>query len=505
MLSFPRLLTLLTFIALFAMATRVAMDVDTWWHMQAGKWMVEHGAVLREDVFTHTFLGAPWDYPAWLSETVMYGIFNAGGYAGLNLLTAACVTLAFAFVWATCEGHVLVRAGAVLLAATASAVFWSARPQIISFVLSAILLYILWLYRRRGLNRLWVLPVLVALWVNTHPGYAVAFIFLGLTLIGEFLEAGLLTLRTRLKTNSPEEALAEKKAWQRVAWLVGISAACAVAILASPYGFSVYGFPFKTVGSSLLQNYIQEWQSPNFHLREAQVFIWLALATLGAVGLSRKAVALSDLLLFGGCFYLALVAGRNIALFALVAAPLLARHAQAAWEDAASRLPWLGQLQRPTPAPRPLTLFFNWIILLALTLAGCVKVAIPLETKLNETLVLKDLPVGAVAYLRQHQPAGPMFHPYHWGGYLSWALYPDYLVYVDGRTDLYGADFLRGYLRIAGGAATWEADLAQHHVQLLVVEKDSAVAQLAQASGRWREVYGDAVARVFVPAPEGPP
>jgi len=35
-LTLPRMVVAITFVAIFAMATRVSVDTDTWWHLRAG-------------------------------------------------------------------------------------------------------------------------------------------------------------------------------------------------------------------------------------------------------------------------------------------------------------------------------------------------------------------------------------------------------------------------------------------------------------------------------------
>ena len=121
----------------------------------------------------------------------MYGLFTQFGFAELNLFTAFFVTLAFVFVYLACEGHPLLRAFTLVLAAAASGVYWSARPQIISFALAGVFAYVLWLFRWRGLNRLWVLPPLMAVWANVHGGFAIGFILIALTMGGPGAGLGL--------------------------------------------------------------------------------------------------------------------------------------------------------------------------------------------------------------------------------------------------------------------------------------------------------------------------
>ncbi len=480
-LTFRRLIIAITFVSLLAMATRVAVDSDTWWHLRAGAWMVEHGQPLTTEVFSSTFAGRPYDYPAWLSQSAMYLVFAQWGFPGLNLLTAAMVTLAFALVYATCAGGVYLRAFAVILGAAASAVFWSARPQIFSFVLAAAMLYVLELFRRRGVNRLWLLPVIIAVWANTHPGFAIGFILLAVTTAGEALKA-----------------LLGQGSWRAVAWLVGTGLACLVAMLLSPYGADLLLYPFRVISIDVLRDRIQEWQSPNFHLREAQVLIWLWLATAAAVGLSRRSLDLTDLLLFGSLLYLALLAGRNLALFALVAPPVLTRHGQAVLDDLRGRYPRLvAVLDGQVLTESRLGPLVNWLLLVLVSFAALAKMALPLSPALNTALTQRGLPVAAADFLATAQPAGPLFNPYNWGGYLSWRLYPQYPVYIDGRTDVYDSAFFTEYLRLAAGLPGWTRILEGHGVRLMLVEAGSPLSGMAQQDAGWQQLYADEVAEVY--------
>jgi hypothetical protein len=479
-LTLRRLVVGVTFLSLLAMATRVAADSDTWWHLRAGAWMLQHGRPLTQEVFTSTFAGQPYDYPAWLSQSALYLIFARWGFPGLNLFTAIMVTLAFAFVYAVCTGPVYVRALAVILGASASAVFWSARPHIVSFVLAAGVLYVLDLFRRRGLNRLWALPLLIALWANSHPGYAIGLILIGVTTAGEALQA-----------------IAGRGHWRTVAWLAGIGFVCVLALLLSPYGTKLWLYPLRVVSIDLLQDHIQEWQSPNFHMREAQVMIVLWLATAAAIGLSRRVLDLTDLLLLGSMLYLALLAGRNVALFALVAPPILTRHAQAVLEDLRGRHPrLLALLEGQPPHVSRFAPALNGLLLGLVAIAAALKMSLPLDPALNARLTQAGMPVAAAAFLSDQQPAGPLFNPYHWGGYLEWVL-PAYPVYIDGRTDVYDAAFFGEYLRLAAGLPDWAQILERHGVRLMLVEAGSPLAGQVQQAPGWQQLYADEVAEVY--------
>ncbi|MBI5291763.1 MAG: hypothetical protein HY872_07800, partial [Chloroflexi bacterium] len=444
-LTTRRLAVAIFFIGLFAMAMRVAVDSDTFWHLRAGTWMLDTHRLLNFDAFSHTRLGQPWINHSWLTEIAMAALYRLGGYGALNLATALVVWLTFFFVYRSGAGGSYLRIFVTLLAAVASAVYWSARPQIVSMLLAAVFNAILLDYRRRGVNRLWLLPVLMIAWVNLHGGFAIGFILLTVVFVGAL--AGLFHQRIEpLRVQRIRDA----------AWLGGTGLACVLAACLNPYGPAMLLYPFKTVSIGVLQNYIQEWQSPNFHARETQVFILLWLATFGAVGFSRRRLSLTDFLLFSAFSALALLAGRNIAVFAVVAASILMLHGDATIAELQARAPAL-RLSENTARPARTFLILNWAIVVAVALAAAAKAALPLLPAATQDAVTGASPVGAAAYLRANPPPGLMFNSYNFGGYLTWALYPQTPVYVDGRTDLYDNAFLTDYLNTASAGPGWQA------------------------------------------------
>ncbi len=493
-LTFPRLVVALTFIALAAMAVRPSVDTDTWWHLRAGQWIVEHRAVPTADPFSHTRAGAEWRYPGWLVEAPMFWLFLTWGYAGLNLFTAFFVVVGLGAVYVTCEGGPLVRAFTLVLAAAASAIFWSARPQIVSFALAGIFASILYAYRWRGRNSLWVLVPLMTLWANSHGGFAIGFLLIGLTLAGQIISLLWGWIRERAEASPAPTMAPGDVGLGGVIRLAGIGLACAAAVVVNPSGPAMLLYPFKTISIGVLRDFVQEWQSPNFHEVRAQIFLWLLFATLALVGLAGRRANLTDLLLVCGVGYLGFLAWRNVPLLSLVAPPLLTRHALALWDEARARFPPLARL----PAKRtPRAVALNWALLILISLAALLKISVDMLPKTNETQLARIVPIGAAEYVRQAQPPGQLFNSYNFGGYLTWALYPDYPVFVDGRTDLYDDPFLREYLVIAFARPGWRAALEKYGVRLALVESNSILADQLVREADWRIVYQDPTASVF--------
>ncbi|MBI5081186.1 MAG: hypothetical protein HZB17_07800 [Chloroflexi bacterium] len=484
-LTTRRLALSILFLGLFAMAMKPSVDTDSFWHLRAGAWMLDNARLLTIDLFSYTRFNQAWINHSWLSQTLMAIIYRVGGYGGLNLFTASVIVLAFVFVYRAGEGGGYLRAFIIILAATTSGVYWSARPQILSLLLTAIFVYILYDYLWRDANRLWLLPPLMLLWVNLHGGFAIGFILLVVAFVGELLRT---SLRTSLRVFEKQSQSVTEIASQRTlamtnskaTWIGGYGLACAVVACLNPYGAQMLLYPFRTVSIGVLQNFIQEWQSPNFHQPEAQVFIVMLLATVAAIGFSRRRLDLTDFLVFAVFSALSLLAWRNVAAFAVVVAPILMRYANSAVEELQEKYPKL-KLQNPSGLthsvslrgaprdPKGLTLI-NGFIVIVIAFAVLLKMADAMSAKTNDEAIAKLAPVKAAEYLKANPVAGKMFNAYNFGGYLIWALYPHQLVYVDGRTDLYDDELLKEYLNTALADDGWEKTLKDRDIRVVLVE-----------------------------------
>lgn len=487
-----RLLIAILFVAIFTMAVRVPTDTDTWWHLRSGEYMLRTRSIPRHDVFSYTIAGKPWIDHGWLAQIALYLLYAAFGYAGLGLALAVIVTLTFVFVFLQSEENLYLRAFVTVLAAITSAVVWIARPQIVSFLLTGAFSYVLYLYKRKGRNDLFLIPLLTVLWVNVHGAFITGFILSGCYVIGEVLN--------NLLGHQDDRVLS----WGEVASLIKVSLIALVVLVINPNTYQMYLYPFKTVGIGALRDYIQEWASPDFHQFHLHPFIWIVLLILAAVGLARRRIDFTDLVLTSFFCYMSLWAGRNIALFALVTAPVLMRYGAEAMRtlgeaiqahDVGQDLVQLGSKQI---APGPWLTRLNWLILILVLSLCAIKVYQPLRTEVNLAAQEAYLPAEAVRFIRDNNLPGPMFNSYNWGGYLIWHLYPDYPVFIDGRTDLYDDEFIREYVKVTLARPGWREVLDQYGVNLILVESDSVLAAFLEKGDEWPSVYADTIATVFL-------
>jgi hypothetical protein len=421
----------------------------------------------------------------------MYLIYRQLGAGGLNLLTAGMVTLSFVFLWLTLRGGIFLRAFITILAASVSGVYWSARPHLITLVFAAIFLFILeserWQPDLRSRRRLWFLPLLMLLWVNGHGGFAVGFILCGIYAFSRL--AGWLwqgELFSRLKSISQQP----RQLFEPDYWLFWVSITLVFASFLNPSGAEILLYPFKTVSIIALQENIQEWQSPNFHQLSVQPFIWMLLAIIALTGFSKRRMALTDFLLVAVFAYMGFLAGRNLALFALAASPLLARHGETLSVLVGRKL----NLRTEEKAPRRLQIV-NWLLLLVIAAAGLLKVASIFPSQVNQAAFRTFLPLDAVNFIRDDLPSGNLFNSYNWGGYLIWEL-PEAPVFVDGRTDLYNDEIISQWLAVYQGQPGWQEILQRWQVEWVFLEKGAPLVAILEQAG-WKKLYSDELAVIY--------
>src|SRR2546423_14409175 len=137
------------------------------------------------------------------------------------------------------------------IAAVAGAPIWGPRAQMITFALSCLELYWLRGYlsgRSRALN---YFPLVMALWANLHGGWVIGFAWLGVALVAELIGWA-------WEPSNPAHKA-------HVRFLAIITAASAVAVLATPNGLKIYLYSFQTAGSQAQERLILGWVSPDFH------------------------------------------------------------------------------------------------------------------------------------------------------------------------------------------------------------------------------------------------
>jgi hypothetical protein len=442
-----RLAPLYVAAASFAIAVSLpGGDPDTYWHLASGKWMVEHGQLLRADVFSNTVSGAPYSVGEWLGELGIYGAYVLGGWAGIALLRATLIAVGAFFIT-----RVALRAApapfALAITAVAlalSEITWTDRPQLFTFALFPLLLELLMAARAGRTRLLVVVPPLILLWTNLHGGYA-----LGLALVAIFAAEAVLTHRNA----------------------VPFAAAAVIGLAASFVDPGSLGLGAAAAHATSPPRFIVEEAPPDVLRPAGFVFALFGLVTL-ALALARGGTLL-DALLLVPLFWLGLSAQRHMPYFALAATPYIAGGISELW--------WRWRPASRFALPRPVIVGVGAGLVAMVAASVATAPFAPLETQ---------YPTGARAKLAAS--SGNLLNEYDWGGYLIWRV-PERPVFIDGRLFLFLPDVLTEYEEMVFMRPGWHDQLDRHAIAQVLLRPDRPLAVALRDLG-WTVVSEDKTA-----------
>jgi hypothetical protein len=206
-----------------------------------------------------------------------------------------------------------------------------------------------------------------------------------------------------------------------------------------------------------------------------------------------------------GWLHLALIAQRNLPLFAIAAGPLVARAIMSTIDAArdAELTGWIGRAAtwfRVSSASFEQTdrLWRTHVASVApLLLAGALLLAPkPAGAKFTSTYDPENFPERAISILTAPE-THYIFAEDQWGDYLIYHLYPSKQVFIDGRSDFYGDDFGERYLDVMNVKYGWEKTLDRYDIDTIALSPKFALTSTLKISRDWRVVYDDGVAVVF--------
>ena len=477
-LTIERAAIVIVFLLLFAMASRVAVDPDMWWHLRVGQGILETGDFVYTDTYSHTFAGAIHKNHSAFGQIVMAVLWALGGHLGMTLMVSVLAVSGMAFLYSAGSGSIYMQGFVLVFGAACAAVFWSPRPQMFSFLFGAAVIYLLFDLKRKGRDRLWLLAPLFWLWGNTHGGYVIGYLFIAAIVVGESLNNRFGKGDARVPTN-------------KIRKLMALTLLSAALLPINPLGLDVFAVPINTIGIDGLRSLIQEWKPPDFSQPSTWGFLILLLLLVVALVASRRKFDFSEWLLVGGTLFMALLSGRHLPLFALAAVPVTTIH----FDEILRRLRWTIP-RRTWESPRRVILNLSLVVAVALGTLAQIRAVTDADT--TDAQLNLNFPVNAVAHLKASNLKGNLFNSYNWGGYLIYSA-PAYPVFIDGRTDLYG-DFLLDYHDTALGLAAWRDVFEGRDIGIALIETESGLAAQLAEDAAWRLEFRDQLASIYVRA-----
>jgi hypothetical protein len=473
--SLPLALGLVLFFYLLnAKGLPLLADPDTQWHIAVGNWMLAHGMVPRVDVFSYTFAGKPWIAKEWLSQILLAGAYDIGGFGGVVALAATSISVTFALLLRLLLRDI--KPLPALMFAVAAVVMMAphflARPYVFAFPL--MLLWVAGLVRaveeRRAPSP--ILLVAMLLWANLHGGFT-----LGLMLAGAF------ALEALVGARDTTERKTLFFAWAKF----GVAAGLVSCI--TPYGAESILVTLRifNLGDDALR-VISEWKSPDFHSFPTQEVV-LLVALYVALSRGLK-LPILRLLIVLALTHLYLRYARNAELLATLAplaiAPLVARQ----WPSVRADLNAPGRFNR---LARPAGAFATALaaIVAAIWAGGMIRYA-------DISTPGENSPRAALDYARHAGlTQGRVFNHYGFGGYLIREGIP---TFIDGRGELFGGEFIKTFAESVAliGKQPLEELLDRWQVDWTLLAAGAPANRLLAHLPGWRQAYRDDDAVIFV-------
>ncbi|HKA23188.1 MAG TPA: hypothetical protein VKN18_33280 [Blastocatellia bacterium] len=438
---------------------------DLWWHLAAGRLIVQTRAITLVDPWSFTRASAPWRHHEWLSDVVYYFWENAFGMAALVYWKWITIAAVFLILMKVCQ-----RLGKELIFAYISTVFNLAvaapfldiRPHLYSLLGYSIILLVS--LREDRPIPLW-LPGVFLLWVNLHGGF----------LFGLMAVAVIIACSPYLRRNM-------------IVFLL-----CVLACFVNPNGFHAFLYPLRYAfdKSSPYALAIGEWASPlsgggissPLYPYAIAIFV-ISVCFLVYKGAYRNRVVVMVIALGILTIAMSLASRRFIPLFA----------SSEALTIAVVLRELLGtKLRRVPTGILPSAAFICALLLIW---------PYPKSVSAFQYLTDEDqFPIEVCNFIESNNLKGNVFAYYNWGGYLHLRTGGGMKVFLDGRADtVYDDQTVLQYARVQGFKDGWQQVIDSSGADFILWPRDrrgSPMAELVQA-GRWQPLYDDAVSVLLV-------
>lgn len=431
-------------------------DYDLYARLLVGENFIDKGIFNYKDYLSYTPTHIWYDHE-WGSSLIFYLFFKYLGPFGLILLQGITMFITSVFVIKTQRLQNNPYPVSLAFMALFLWLFFHQNPSIVrchmfSFMFFAMFLYFLEKTRTKNANIIWLIPLITIIWNNLHGG-----IVSGLGLIGIYMVGAILS----------------KKPFKKYLYVLLVS----LPLLAiNPYGCEYLNFLISA--NTKTRSYITEWWSV-FAIRHVVYYypaFCLSILTTILAFMKRNKNLIKTLALLVttalGIWHVKL-----LSLSVIVAASLF-------YNDIMNII---GKN------------FIRIAEKIAYVIVFLSILYIPFSNPTIPRVEPEKYPVMETEFLRLNNIKGNILTAFGLGSYVSYKLYPDNLIYMDGRYEevYYDREFdkLMKYELVEEG---WDEVLNEYPTEILMPDKTVPVYEVLQKHPDWKEIFEGSVCGVFV-------
>lgn len=442
----------------FLTCLSINYDYDLFARLIVGERFIEEAILPFKDFLSYTPTHDWYDHE-WGSGVVFYFMLKYFGSLGLILLQSILMFGTAFFVIKTQKLQKHAYPASLLFMAIFLTLFWRLNPslircQLFSFFFFSMFLYLMEKQRKfPKSNSLWVIAPTVIIWNNLHGG-----VVSGLGLIFMYVIG----------------AIIEKRPFKKELAVLTISTPL---LIINPYGFKYLNFLFSA--TTMNRKYIVEWwcfiATKHFwYYLPASVYV-----IVGFLSSFRKHFDITKTIVLAVTLYSGLAHVKLLSLSIIAVAALC-------YNDMCSlfRFRFLKKIEKA---------LYPAIIVLALLF-------IPFSSPNANRMGDKRFPLPEVEFLQLNNIKGNIVVPFGLGSYISYKLYPDNLIYMDGRYEEVYNDkeflTLRDYELAENN---WKDVIDNYDTEILMPQKNVKIYNVLKNDPDWTLVYEGYQTGIFLP------
>ena len=442
---------------LYALSANLEIkDLDLWLHLKVGKFVIEHGFVPGVDILSNSIAGQPWINHEWLFQVVIYVIHNFWGFEGLITMQVGIVLLTVGILLVlgyNSERQIIVIATLILVLFNYQMRF-TIRPDIFSLLVFAIYMQIL----STKLDQRWCVPALFliqVLWANMHGFFFFGPVFVSMAVLAECLKRN---VKMPYEWNQIGRLTDDEYQRLQLIWFVVIGAC-----FLNPYFIKGAVYPIEVLtnlsgDTKTFFKHIVELQRPLpggwqsfFSPGEYSHYRILIFVSFFSFIFNRRRLDIGALLFWLAFLGFSLAAVRNLVFFSFAAYLVIIINTMNIHLDDILPLRFTQEKFKHLTA-----LFIKcWLIFWMITYGsqllnnGYFDYDTFERKSEFEGVSKRNFPYKAVDFLVANKVKGNFFNDFNSGAYLIGRTFPNIKVFIDGRTEVYGADFFNNkYMKI---------------------------------------------------------
>ncbi|MBR2430923.1 hypothetical protein IKB17_05630 [bacterium] len=456
------ILFLLAIFSIFLACLSKDYDYDLYARLIVGEHFFKTGWIAYEDFLSYTPTHLWFDHE-WGASLFFYAFLKLFGNFGLILIYAILMFLTSFFIIKTQQLQKHAYPTSLAFMSVFLIIFFHQNPSIVrchmfSFMFFSMLIYFLEKTRIKNSNILWLMPLITVIWNNIHGGVVSGLGIIFIYLVGEILS---------------------KKHWLKY-FLVLLISTPLLAI--NPYGVSYLEFLISA--NTKNRYYITEWWDV-FAMRHVRYYypqFFVSIFTVFFIltkFIENKKLEITKFLVLLVTTLLGTIHVKLLSLPIIILASLYYNDIMHLFNKN----------------------FIKFLNKLAVVIITFSILYIPLTNPTIARTDLKKYPVKEVEFLKINNIKGNIATLFGLGSYVSYKLYPNNLIYMDGRyEEVYDDEIFNDLISFETANKNWDNILKFYPTNILMPEiKSKIYKHLKSNSKDWIEVYSGECVGIFLP------